>query len=95
MGKLLTESVTETDAGTWDFHCPVNDGSCGTPGGASFSSTGWPTKKDALARGEQHFNDHRSTLPDADDYEMPELVDFQVAQGISQPPGTVTTAKEL
>lgn len=89
--RLLEDAVTEGDGG-WDFHCPVTDGSCGTEG-ASFSSTGWPTKKAALARGQEHFDDHKGVAP------MSTLEDFREAQGlftVQNDDGTVTvSAKDL
>lgn len=57
MSKRLDESVSKGD-GAWDFRCPVTDGSCGT-NGVGFTSTGWPTKETALARGAQHFAEHK------------------------------------
>jgi hypothetical protein len=58
MPNPLTRSVTRADDGTWGFQCPGVAGStCGNPG-APFSSTGWPEKKHATARGRQHFDEH-------------------------------------
>lgn len=44
-----------------DYECPDCD----------FTSTGWPTKKAANARGKQHAAEHETGDP------MPELVDFE------------------
>jgi hypothetical protein len=55
----LDNAVAETDAG-WDFVCPVTDGTCGA-NGTPFTSTGWPSKKTALARGQEHLDDHAGT----------------------------------
>lgn len=93
--KLLTEAVTETADGSWEFRCPVNDGSCGTRGGPSFSSSGWPTKKAATERGAQHFADHKSALPDGEEFTMPELHAFRVEAGLAADPAHLVTAKEL
>lgn len=59
--SLLDDCVfKDEETGTWKFECvkPV-DSPCGIPGGPGFVSSGWPTKKSALARGEQHFAEHR------------------------------------
>lgn len=89
--RLLENAVSEGDNG-WDFHCPVNDGTCGDEN-ASFSSTGWPTKKAATARGQEHFNDHKGIAP------MTPLDEFRESQGlvaVQNDDGTVTvTAKDL
>ena len=54
---LLDASVTKAEDGTWGFQCPgVQGDPCGDP---PFSSTGWPTKKAATARGGQHFAEHK------------------------------------
>lgn len=75
MGKVLDQSVTESDGG-WDFQCPGVQGSpCGKE--QPYSSTGWPTKKIALARGQQHFDDHKGIAP------MQELDAFRRDQGIT------------
>lgn len=71
--SLLDDSVTETDDGRWTFQCPgvkgdrcgdlvaVEKPKAGEPGFVlvPFSSSGWPTKKSATARGRQHFDDHK------------------------------------
>lgn len=59
--KILDDSVNPGEGDTWDFQCPGITGSkCGDPAaGAFFASTGWPTKKVALARGRQHFDEHK------------------------------------
>ena len=53
--------------GTYDFECADCD----------FTSTGWPTKKAATARGQQHKDEHESGAP------MPELDTFRRDQGIT------------
>jgi hypothetical protein len=45
-------AVTEEDGG-WSFACP----SC------PFTSTGWPTKKEAEGRGREHRDEHESGEP--------------------------------
>lgn len=58
--KLLSKSVTGNKEAGYDFVCPVNDGTCGDRvAGVSFSSTGWPTRAIAEARGEEHFAEHK------------------------------------
>ena len=54
--SLLDDSVKEVD-GAWTFICPVTSG-CGDVDGG-FVSSGWPTKKVAKARGQQHFDEHK------------------------------------
>ena len=88
MGALLDRAVTEGEGG-WDFHCPVNDGTCGEPGDASFSSTGWPTRKTATARGQQHFDDHRGIAP------MASLEDFRTEHNLQVDASGVVSAKDL
>lgn len=59
MSKVLDNAVTQADDG-WTFQCPNVDGdTCGEPGGPGFTSSGWPTKKAAAARGQQHFDEHK------------------------------------
>lgn len=73
--KLLEQSVSQGDDG-WDFVCPGVEGSlCGEEGGAPFTSTGWPTKASALARGREHFDDHLGTP-------MSSLEDFRAKHGL-------------
>lgn len=55
---LIDDCVTEKD-GAWDFQCPVNDGTCVLPGAVPFTSSGWPTKTIAKARGLEHFAEHK------------------------------------
>lgn len=74
--KRLEASVTH-NAGGWDFVCPITSG-CGNPGtGESFTSREWPTKKHALARGQQHLDEHAGRGV------MQELHNFRVANGLS------------
>lgn len=74
MGKILDQSVARGDEG-WDFRCPGVSGSpCG--GEEPFASTGWPTKASALARGQEHFDDHRGVAP------MSTLEDFRAKHGL-------------
>lgn len=74
--SVLDKSVTQNENG-WDFECPNIQGSpCGEPGGRGFLSTGWPTKKAALARGQEHFDEHKGLGA------AQELHEFRVSQGI-------------
>lgn len=60
--KILQDSVSSPDDGTtWDFQCPgIANSKCGDPEtGQPFHSDGWPTKKVALARGQEHFDEHK------------------------------------
>lgn len=58
--SLLDKSATKAADDTWTFTCPgVKDSRCGDPvTGQTFTSSGWPTKKTALARGQEHFDEH-------------------------------------
>lgn len=56
---VLSKSVTAGDGDTWDFQCPGIQGSPCGDAGIPFASTGWPTKKAATARGQQHFDEHK------------------------------------
>jgi len=82
MSKILDESVSspyplsENKGSAWDFQCPVSQG-CGEPGGAGFSSKGWPTKAAALARGQQHFDEHKGLGV------APSLDEFRKEQGLA------------
>jgi len=77
VSKILDSAVTNS-GDAWDFQCPGVEGSpCGDPAtGQPFVSTGWPTKKAATARGEQHLAEHRGE--DA----MQELDEFRRDQGL-------------
>lgn len=59
--SALSKAVT-ADGDTWTFQCPGVQGSpCGDA--QPFSSSGWPTKKSATARGQQHFDEHKGLGP--------------------------------
>lgn len=74
---VLDDSVTKADDGTWTFQCPgVKGDGCGEPGGAGWTSTAWPTKKAAVARGAQHFAEHKGEGP------MQDMAEFLVDQGL-------------
>jgi hypothetical protein len=66
----MASYTTKADDGTWTFQCPGVEGSpCGEIGGQPFFSSGWPSKKIADARGQQHFDAHRGhPTPDLDDF---------------------------
>lgn len=75
MSKLLEQSVAKGETG-WDFTCPGVEGSqCGGDG-VPFTSTGWPTKAVALARGREHFDDHLGIAPTST------LEDFRAKHGL-------------
>jgi hypothetical protein len=89
--KLLEQSVSQGDAG-WDFTCPGVQGSaCGDPDtGVPFTSTGWPTKATALARGREHFDDHLGVAP------MSTLEDFRTKHGLGvDTDGNAITLEDL
>jgi hypothetical protein len=91
MGKLLEASVAEQRDGTWWFRCPGVRGSlCGDLAtGTPFLSAGWPTKKAALARGQQHFDEHKGIAP------MQELEEFRRDQGLSVAADGSVTVEDL
>ena len=79
MSKILDKAVSSPDGGkTWDFQCPgIENSRCGNPEtGQPFVSTGWPTKKVALARGAEHFDDHKGIAPTSS------LEDFRAKHGL-------------
>lgn len=56
-------SVSKYDGdGTWRYVCGRPSG-CGTPEAGPFTSSGWPSKAVALARGEQHEAEHEGGTP--------------------------------
>lgn len=77
--------VTKNEQGTWDYECPRPAG-CG-PGatGAGFTSTGWPRKTDAEARGQEHeAQPHMPGDPVPDDHQpMMDLHAFRTARGLN------------
>jgi hypothetical protein len=89
--KILDESVTSTDDGTtWDFQCPGVAGSrCGTVDGPPFTSTGWPSKKTALARGQEHFDEHKGNGP------ARTLEEFRKAHGLTVDPDGAVKVEDL
>lgn len=60
--------VGDGDARTYDFEC-----ACG------FTSTGWPQKKLALARGIEHATEHKTGEP------ARELVEFRAEHNLNGP----------
>lgn len=87
--KILEDAVFSPDDGaTWTFLCPVTNG-CGEPEGRGFLSEGWPTRKVALARGQQHFDEHKDLDP------MPELAVFRAEHGLSVDAEGVVTVEDL
>lgn len=89
--KLLEQSVTKNDEGTtWDFQCPgVRNSRCGGDG-VPFTSAGWPTRKAAIARGAEHFAEHKGEGTTS------ELAEFRTAQGLGvDDAGTTVSLEEL
>lgn len=87
--KLLEQAVAQGDTG-WDFSCPGVAGSACGGNGVPFASTGWPTKATALARGREHFDDHRGTAP------MSTLEDFRAKHGLDvDDAGNAITLEDL
>ncbi len=77
MGKILDDAVSQSKDGAWDFACPGVAGSpCGDKG-VPFTSTGWPTKKTATARGQEHFDEHKGIAPTSS------LEDFRAKHGLT------------
>ncbi|HET7399726.1 MAG TPA: hypothetical protein VFJ94_14510 [Intrasporangium sp.] len=93
MSKLIEQAVTQDEDGTYGFRCPVNDGSCGGVDDKGtvvpFTSTGWPTKRLAQARGQQHVDDHKGIAP------TPSLADFRVEHGLITSPAGVVAVRDL
>lgn len=91
MSKLLDQAVTQAKDGTWGFVCPVNDGTCGVFGdnSKSFTSTEWPSRKVAMARGAEHFADHKG------EGAMSSLDEFRKKHGLQVDAKGVVTAKDL
>ena len=63
MPKTIIEERSVTDAegaeiAHWDFFCL-----CDSARGDGFLSEGWPTRKLAKARGDQHLAEHESGKP--------------------------------
>lgn len=87
--KLLEQSVSQGDAG-WDFNCPGVQGSpCGADG-VPFASTSWPTKATAIARGAEHFAEHKG------DGVMSTLEDFRAKHNLGvTDDGAAVTLEEL
>lgn len=72
MTAVAASMVTST-GDVWDFSCAVFAGNalCG------FQSTGWPTKKVAVARADQHLTEHKEHVP------MPDLDTFRAEHGLT------------
>ena len=69
---ILNDAVSQEDDGTWVFRCPGFLGDdCGP-----FSTSGWPTRKSATARGAQHLLAHKEREP------MQELHEFRLEHGL-------------
>ena len=81
MAKILDKAVTKGEGDTYDFACPGVQGSpCGSAD-KPFVSSGWPTKKAALARGAQHFAEHKGDP-------MQELAEFRRSQHVDTEGGS-------
>ena len=94
MSKRLSAAVKGNKDDGYDFVCPVNDGSCGDVStGASFTSTGWPERKYAEARGLEHFKEHKG------EGAASSLDEFRAKHGLAQDPDrpnrAIVTAKDL
>lgn len=89
MAKILDDAVSSPDGGnTYDFRCPGIAGSpCGEPGGTPFTSTGWPTKKVATARGQEHFDEHKGLAVTSS------LEDFRAKHGLTAHPDGVRAVR--
>lgn len=90
--KIVTDAVTESEDGTFAFNCPVTDGSCGDRDKkVPFNTSGWPTAEIALARAEEHVQDHLGVAP------MSTLEDFRAKHGLTVTPDgkAVVTVKDL
>ena len=87
MSKVLDKAVSaaDDDSGTHTFTRPVMAGQAGECG---FVSSGWQTAKLAKARGQEHFDEHKTGEPAG------ELVEFRSKHGLDGasrlPEGTVT-----
>lgn len=90
--SVLDKSVSKNEAGYWDFACPGIQGSlCGDPvTGVPFTSKGWPTKENAKARGQEHFDEHLGKSVTST------LEDFRAKHGIGvHDDGTAYTLDDL
>lgn len=85
---LLDLAVTQAEDGSWGFQCPGVAGSrCGDA--APFSSTGWPDQSHAVARGRQHFDEHKGLGV------MPELDQFRTEHGLTVVDGAAVKVEDL
>lgn len=77
--SVLSDAVSSPDDGeTYEFRCPGVQGSpCGGDDLPGFVSTGWPSKKVATARGQQHFAEHKG------EGAMPPLHEFRAEHGLT------------
>lgn len=91
--SLLDDRVTQDADGTWSFECPRVKGSlCGDLGaGVGFRTSGWPDREHALARGAQHFTEHKDP-----EFAMPSLEEFRAERGLTATPdGGVVRLEDL
>lgn len=57
--QMKQDAVSQDEDGSWGFTCPINDGTCGVrDSDQSHTSLGWPSKKLALKRLDQHIAEH-------------------------------------
>jgi hypothetical protein len=93
VSKILDQAVASPDGGgTYDFTCPgIRNSICGDLAtGAPFTSTGWPTKKAATARGQQHFDEHKGIAP------TQPMDEFMAAQGlVTSADGRAVTLEDI
>jgi hypothetical protein len=79
--KILAESVAKDDDGTYRFACPGVAGSpCGDAERGPFTSSGWPAREIAAARGRQHFDEHKGIAI------TPSLDEFRAEHGLTVTP---------
>lgn len=72
--------VEKAADGTWTYTCPgYPTDDCGGNDLTSFTSSGWPTKKIAEARGAQHQAEHEDSTNQSP---MPELDEFRAEHGL-------------
>lgn len=86
---VLDQAVTQAEDGTWGFQCPGIVGSpCGDVG-VPFSSTGWPGREHAHARGRQHLDEHKGLGV------MPELDQFRTEHGLTVVDGAAVKVEDI
>jgi hypothetical protein len=77
--KIADTVAKDPETGLWAFTCPSPTG-CGDAAhdtSSRFTSTMWPTKELAIARGQQHINEHVTGEP------APTLDEFRAAHNLT------------